>query len=294
MTFNQEIPIGGNPHVVSRGETMFRASPRVPIREKRIEDTTAVRFRDRPYSRDKRRKHIVRAPSRARFWTSQNDEFFSIRSKNTNPPERGFFLGKKLEEKIMFTGIIINLGKLRLFKQSKYTFVADTELLQRLKKGGSIAVDGVCLTVVENLRDAFSVEIIPETLERTTLGTLQTNDLVNLELPMSPQSLFEGHIVQGHVDGAGFVETIKEEGNSRLAKIKVSPELSRYMIEKGSVAVSGVALTIIDAEKDFFTVGIIPHTWKNTTFQSLKIGDGVNIEVDMIAKYVEKFITKYQ
>lgn len=194
----------------------------------------------------------------------------------------------------MFTGIITNKGKLRLFKQSKYTFSTDEGLILKLKTGGSIAINGVCLTVVENSSDTFSVEIIPETLRKTMLGTLKINDEVNLELPMTPTSFFEGHIVQGHVDGAGTVEDIVSDGNSHLMKIKVDPSLSGYMIKKGSVAVNGVALTIIEIVDDYFTVGIIPHTYENTTFKNLKVGDVVNIEVDMIAKYVEKFVTKSQ
>jgi len=195
----------------------------------------------------------------------------------------------------MFTGIITHLGTVESIEKARYTFSVGEDFLQKLKKGGSVAVNGACLTAIEDpAHGTFMVEAIPETLEKTMLGTLRVKDLVNLELPMSPQNLFEGHIVQGHVDGTGTIENIVQDGNSHVIQIQIKPELSKYMIVKGSVTVNGVALTIINIGKDFFTVGIIPYTFKNTTFKTLKKGDAVNIEVDMIAKYIEKLVLKSQ
>lgn len=192
----------------------------------------------------------------------------------------------------MFTGIISHLGKLEAIKRSRYTFSADSSFFTKLGKGGSIAVNGICLTLIAKPNTkTFSVEVMPETLKKTMMGRLQVGDYVNLELPVSPSDLFAGHLVQGHVDGTAILTAIEPEGNSQILRFSVQKNLSRYMIDKGSVAVNGISLTIIEAGKDFFTVGIIPHTWKNTMLQYSSIGDPVNIEIDIIAKYVEKFVS---
>jgi len=131
---------------------------------------------------------------------------------------------------------------------------------------------------------------MPETIKKTILGSLQKNELVNLELPMTPESFFAGHIVQGHIDDTGVVADIAPEGNSRLMKITVLPEVGKYIVEKGSIALNGISLTVIKAGKTYFTVGIIPHTWTNTMLQKIKTGDMVNIETDILAKYIKKLI----
>ncbi|OGG20721.1 riboflavin synthase subunit alpha [Candidatus Gottesmanbacteria bacterium RIFCSPHIGHO2_02_FULL_40_13] len=191
----------------------------------------------------------------------------------------------------MFTGIISHLGKLTKAENPVFTFSAPKTFCASLKKGTSIAVNGTCLTVTSKPRsNAFSVEIIPETLKRTMPGKLKVDDLVNLELPVTANTLLSGHIVQGHVDGTGKVEEIKKEGNSRLFTIKIPSRLSKYIVEKGSIAVNGVSLTVIDIGDNFFTVGIIPHTWDKTMLYTIKSGDYVNIEVDILAKYLEKLI----
>lgn len=190
----------------------------------------------------------------------------------------------------MFTGIINHLGKLEKIKKSVYTFSAEKSFLKKIKKGESVAINGVCLTVINKEKNRFSVEVMPETLRRTMFGELQIQDYVNLELPVSINNLFSGHIVQGHIDGVGIIESIKKMGNSRIFKFKVKKNISKYLIEKGSIAVNGISLTIIEAKRDFFTVGIIPHTWKKTMLKYSKIGDKVNIEIDVIAKYVKKFL----
>lgn len=192
----------------------------------------------------------------------------------------------------MFTGIIRHLGKLEAVKRSRYTFSADSSFFRKLGKGGSIAVNGICLTLITKPNTkTFSVDVMPETVKKTMLTRMRIGDYVNLELPVSPSDLFAGHLVCGHVDGTAILTAIEPEGNSRILRFSVQKKLSTYMIDKGSVAVNGISLTIIQAGNDFFTVGIIPHTWKNTMLQYSAIGDPVNIEVDMIAKYVEKFVS---
>lgn len=164
-------------------------------------------------------------------------------------------------------------------------------MIKNLKKGDSVAVDGVCLTVIAKPNfNTFRVEVMPETLKRTVLGTLGIGDLVNLELAISATDRFAGHIVQGHIDGVAAVDNIKKEGNSHILAFKVSDKLSRYIIEKGSVAINGISLTVIEVKDTRFTVGIIPYTWTHTMLSSAKVGDRVNIEVDILGKYLEKLI----
>ena len=192
----------------------------------------------------------------------------------------------------MFTGIITHLGKLEKIKQSCYVFSANISFFKKLGRGGSIAINGICLTLIAKQdTKTFSVEVMPETVKKTTIGLLSIGDYVNLELSVSTADLFAGHLVQGHVDGTAVITAIEPEGNGRIFRFNVNKNLSQYMIEKGSVAVNGISLTIIEAGKDFFTVGIIPYTWSHTMLQYSNIGDLVNIEVDVIAKYVEKFVS---
>lgn len=188
----------------------------------------------------------------------------------------------------MFTGIITHTGKLEKREKSVFTFSAARDLIEKLKRGESIAVNGCCLTVISLLTNIFSVEVIFETEKKTMLGSLISGDRVNLELPATASSFLSGHIVQGHIDGVGKIEKIKEEGNSKLLTIFVPKDLNRYIVEKGSISVNGISLTVINVEKDCFTVGIIPHTWENTMLKHIKTGDLVNIEVDIIAKYIWK------
>lgn len=200
-------------------------------------------------------------------------------------PVRGFF--------IMFTGIITHIGKLVKKDQSVFTISADHGLIKQLEAGTSIAVNGVCLTVLNKpTTDEFSIEIMPETQQKTNMHTLKENDLVNLELPATPQTFLSGHIVQGHVDTTGEIIEIKQDGNSHIFTFEIKPELTKYIIGKGSITINGISLTVIDVTDNQFTVGIIPHTWKNTMIQTTKINDLVNIEVDVLAKYIEKFVTK--
>lgn len=190
----------------------------------------------------------------------------------------------------MFTGIITNLGRVINKSESSLIIKTEKELINSLSKGASIAVDGICFTVVDLAEDSFSVDFMPETEKKTNIKYLQTGDLVNLELPATPNSFLSGHIVQGHVDGIGKLESIKKEDNSHILKFSISKDVSKYIVKKGSIAVNGISLTAIDAGEGFFTVGIIPHTWNKTMLRQLKLGDYVNIEVDILAKYLEKLM----
>ena len=193
----------------------------------------------------------------------------------------------------MFTGIITHIGILEKREGSRYTFKTDVDFCQKLTLGTSVSVNGACLTVSEKPSEkTFGIELMPETVRKTMFADLKLNKEVNLELPVSVNSLFSGHIVQGHTDTVGEVENIQKEKNSRIITIKVPKHLSRYIIEKGSIAVNGISLTVIAVGETFFTVGIIPYTWEHTMLHEVCLHDKVNIEVDMLAKYVEKLLVK--
>ncbi len=190
----------------------------------------------------------------------------------------------------MFTGIITNLGKVTSKSKNKLIIKTDQVFIGKLSKGTSIAIDGICLTVVDLMKNSFSIDFMPETEEKTNIKYLKISDLVNLELPATADSFLSGHIVQGHVDEVAKLETITEEGNSYILKFSIPKDLSKYIVEKGSIAVNGISLTVIDIGDNFFTVGIIPHTWNKTMLHTIKSGNYVNIEVDILAKYLEKLI----
>lgn len=193
----------------------------------------------------------------------------------------------------MFTGIITETGTIANVSRSKIAIRASRAVLRTLDHGTSIAVDGACLTVIAKNKSSFAADIMPETMRRTTLGRLRRGDTVNLELPATPSSLLSGHIVQGHIDGIGTLKQIKIESDSHIFSISVPRTLARYIVEKGSVTVNGVALTVIDVRASEFTVSIIPHTWKMTMIHTLKPNDHINIEVDVLGKYIEKLIRKH-
>lgn len=199
------------------------------------------------------------------------------------PKFRGFF-------NTMFTGIITYLGEVVNKSENKLIIKTDRNLINKLSKGTSIAVDGICLTVVDLIEDSFSIDFMPETEEKTNIKYLQIGNMVNLELPATAKSFLSGHIVQGHIDGAAKLKTITQEDNSYILKFSIPKDLSKYIVQKGSIAVNGISLTVIDVGDNFFTVGIIPHTWVKTMLQTIKLGDYVNIEVDILAKYLEKLI----
>ncbi len=190
----------------------------------------------------------------------------------------------------MFTGLIETIGTLvSTHQQNGLRLTIQSEkIASALMKGDSVAVNGVCLTVVGQTNSTFTVEVMPETVRSTTLSTLSHGHYVNLERAMQLGQRLAGHWVQGHVDGTGIIQQISILGNTHEISIACEASMLRYIIQKGSIAVNGVSLTIIDSASDHFRVGLIPHTFQTTTFSQLHVGNKVNLEVDMIAKYVEK------
>ena len=190
----------------------------------------------------------------------------------------------------MFTGIVDEMGKVARTRPDGLTLAIPPRMAARLSPGGSIAVEGVCLTATAVRSGEVDADIMPETFAKTTLGSLRDGDAVNLELPATPESLLAGHIVQGHVDGVATVAAVEERGNSRMVSFSLSPELARYIAQKGSVAVNGVSLTVVEAAADGFSVALIPHTRQVTTLSDLRVGSKANIETDILAKYAEKLL----
>jgi riboflavin synthase len=189
----------------------------------------------------------------------------------------------------MFTGIIEELGTIAAC--GTRLRVTCSTVLKDVHEGASIAVNGVCLTALDLTRDSFSADLAPETLGRTNLGDLHVGSRVNLERPVTPATRLSGHIVQGHVDATGELIALDElrDGNWWL-KVRIPAVLDRYLVHKGSVAIDGISLTIATLERDVLGVTIIPHTYAHTTLGSRRVGERVNIEVDVLAKHVEKLI----
>ena len=156
------------------------------------------------------------------------------------------------------------------------------------KIGGSISVNGACLTMTAIGPDWFSMDVVPETLRRTNLGELKQGSAVNLERPLAASGRLDGHIVQGHVDGTARITELTPDGEATMVRFETGPELARYIVAKGFVAVDGASLTVVHSLKDGFTVTFIPFTKVNTVFNDRRVGDRVNIEVDVLAKYVER------
>jgi riboflavin synthase len=188
----------------------------------------------------------------------------------------------------MFTGIVTHLGKVIESAEGTLRFEADPELVNQLSKGESILVNGICLTAVSLEGKSFQINYMEETKAKTNISTLKVGDLVNLELPVKASSLMSGHIVQGHVDTVATLLEMTADADNRVLKFSLDKRWMRYLVEKGSVALNGISLTLIEVGEDYFTVGIIPHTWEKTMLSELKKGDRVNIEVDVLAKYLEK------
>jgi len=159
-----------------------------------------------------------------------------------------------------------------------------------LTMGDSVAVNGVCLTVVEVQGNQFAFEAVPETLTRSTLGSLEKGDRVNLERALAVGQRMGGHFVQGHVDGTGTLADVRQDGSARVLMIAAPRDLMRYMAPKGSVALDGISLTLVDVAADRFTVWIVPHTWENTNLRDRAVGHSLNIEVDLIARHIERLL----
>jgi riboflavin synthase len=195
----------------------------------------------------------------------------------------------------MFTGIIEEVGRVTNIgheNENRRLTVSSSNLVKELKKGDSIAVSGVCLTAVELTPKSFGADLAEETWNRTSFSRIKTGALVNLELPMRADGRLGGHIVQGHVDGTGKFVALDEipGADNYWLRIEIPPDLARYVIFKGSLSIEGISLTVAKVEGTEVTVAIIPHTTEMTNLKSLKPGDPLNLEVDMIAKYVEKMM----
>lgn len=192
----------------------------------------------------------------------------------------------------MFTGIVQALGSVRVVEDlgAAARLGVDGEILDALSGGESIAVNGVCLTVAEIEPNGFTADVMLETLRRTTLGTLRAGDRVNLERSVTPTSLLGGHIVQGHVDGVATVAALRPSEHWREVELSLPADLMAYVVEKGSIALDGVSLTIASLGESTVTVSLIPETLARTTLGTRAVGDQVNVEVDVLAKYVERLL----
>lgn len=195
----------------------------------------------------------------------------------------------------MFTGIIEELGSVRSIEErgdNARIVISARVVIEGTKHGDSIAVNGVCLTALDIRQDSFAADVSMETLVRSTLGSLKPGTPVNLERAVTPATRLGGHIVQGHVDARGQLSRVEDHGESWTIRIAYPSEIGRYLVFKGSVAVEGISLTIAGLTDDHFEVAIIPKTWEVTNLSRLNPGDDVNLEVDVIAKYVERLLAK--
>ena len=192
----------------------------------------------------------------------------------------------------MFTGIVEEIGQVVSIESqndSSKISIKTEKILNSAKIGDSISINGVCLTVTSIEGLVFTSDIVRETLDKTNLQYVKADDCINLERAMKASSRFDGHIVQGHVEGIGKVKKIRKDNDSFIISIEISSSLSEYCIHKGSITVNGVSLTIASIEENLIDIWIIPHTLSHTTFGSINKNDYVNIETDIIAKYVKKF-----
>jgi riboflavin synthase len=202
----------------------------------------------------------------------------------------------------MFTGIVAELGTVSAIEplDGGTRLVIDAEsTLAALEVGDSVAVNGVCLTVVSHTATNFAVQVVDESLARSALGSVGVGAPLNLERPMAADGRFDGHIVQGHVDGVGVISSIDEEGEASRMRITIPNGLDQYVVEKGSITVDGTSLTVTavsdgGSDDPWFEIVLIPHTLEVTIFGSLTLGSHVNLEVDVIAKYVERMLGRQQ
>lgn len=193
----------------------------------------------------------------------------------------------------MFTGIVEELGKVRqisLQGSSGRIAIQAKKVLEGTRIGDSIAVNGVCLTVISLRPDGFTADVMAETLRRSSLGTRKPGDLVNLERAMAANGRFGGHLVQGHIDGTGSIESYRKEENAVWITVRTGDDIMRLIVEKGSICIDGVSLTVAAEGDGWFQVSIIPHTGSETTLLGKKPGDLVNLETDVVGKYIEKLL----
>jgi len=193
----------------------------------------------------------------------------------------------------MFTGIVEEVGTIQNIKKGTNSSVLTIKgdiIFDDVKLGDSIAVNGVCLTVSNYSKDTFDADVMHETIKRSSIGALNVGSNVNLERAMLANGRFGGHIVSGHIDGTGTITDIKRDDNAILYNIRADDKIMKYIVEKGSVAIDGISLTIAEVSSESFKVSIIPHTAKSTILSGKTVGDIVNLENDMIGKYVEKLM----
>lgn len=195
----------------------------------------------------------------------------------------------------MFTGLIKDIGTIKNITKNDEgkVFEIETQLINEIAVDDSVAVNGCCLTATKINSQTFVVQAVHITLEKTSLNNLEVGSKVNLELALRLSDRLGGHLVQGHVNGIAVFKSMTNQGENYQLWFKLPSDLLKYVIAEGSIAIAGISLTVADIENDLVMVTIIPHTWKNTIFQYLKINDQVNIEVDMMAKYLENF-SKYE
>ncbi len=189
----------------------------------------------------------------------------------------------------MFTGIVEEIGTVSLVQPDKLTVKA-RKVIEGMNIGDSMAVNGVCLTIITLGADTFTVEVVPETIRRTNLGSLRVGSEVNLERPLALGGRLGGHLVQGHIDSCGKIVSLQSEGPAILVRFSAPPDIMRYVVKKGFIAVDGTSLTIVDRDEVSFTIELITHTRQSSVLGKKKVGDTVNLEVDIIAKYVEALV----
>lgn len=196
----------------------------------------------------------------------------------------------------MFTGIIRNLAQVeRIFykRNSLFLTIDRSNLDARLSAGDSVACNGVCLTVVDTEKSTFTVEVSKETKEKTNLALLAAGDELNIELPVTPETTFDGHLVQGHVDTTGKIASLRHEETELLMEILYPSQYKIYVVEKGSIAINGISLTIIKPGARTFSVNVISYTLENTNLKKARVGDIVNLEFDLIGKYIVNYLNNY-
>lgn len=195
----------------------------------------------------------------------------------------------------MFTGIIEETGRIRQISRGSKSVKLTVEaslVLEETKVGDSISTNGICLTVIEMENSSFTVDVMAETLRRSSLNNMTTGSRVNLERALRLSDRLGGHLLSGHVDGLGVIREITTEDIARVIRIDTTPELLKYIVPKGSIAIDGISLTVVDVDEKSFSVSVIPHTATVTTLMEKQPGDAVNLETDMIARYVEKLLKK--
>lgn len=195
----------------------------------------------------------------------------------------------------MFTGIVEEIGEIIAVKRGAVSCelsIKGNIIFDDLKLGDSVAVNGLCLTVTSINGNIFTADVMAESMRRSNLGLLQKGSAVNLERAMSANGRFGGHIVSGHIDGVGFIRSLVREDNAVWVTVSTDESIMRYIVEKGSVAIDGISLTVAKVFKDAFSVSVIPHTGAETTLLSKKAGDRVNLECDIVGKYIEKLLGK--